>query len=123
MATATITYNLTEVAGHNTITDLWIIISGSIYDVTEFQKRHPGGAKILKTVAGKDATKKFKGIHNLLILGTEQYKDLKIGEVAKEEEAEAKKKFGLGRLFGKKKDKDSGENVRTEGENLEANGS
>ncbi|CZR55393.1 related to cytochrome b5 [Phialocephala subalpina] len=103
MATTTTTYTVAEVSAHNTTTDLWTIISDSVYNVTEFQKRHPGGAKILETVAGKDATKKFRSIHNPNILGAEQFKDLKIGELKDEEKPEKeKKKFGLGSLFGKK---------------------
>jgi cytochrome b involved in lipid metabolism len=37
------TYTRAEVSTHNTTTDLWIINNDEIYDVTEFQKTHPGG--------------------------------------------------------------------------------
>jgi cytochrome b involved in lipid metabolism len=49
-----------EVAAHNNADKgLYIIVDSSVYDVTKFVDEHPGGAKILKRVAGKDASKQF----------------------------------------------------------------
>jgi cytochrome b involved in lipid metabolism len=39
------TFTRTEVASHNRATDLWIIIDTEVFDVTEFQRKHPGGDK------------------------------------------------------------------------------
>lgn len=54
------TLSPSEVSAHNTPeTGLYIIIDESVYDVTGFVDEHPGGAKILKRVGGKDASKQF----------------------------------------------------------------
>lgn len=34
-----------EINRHNNIDDLWIIIDGVVYDITNFQLEHPGGEK------------------------------------------------------------------------------
>lgn len=50
----------TDVASHNTPDKgMYIIVDSTVYDVTKFADEHPGGAKILKRVAGKDASKQF----------------------------------------------------------------
>lgn len=38
---------------------LYIIIDNSVYEMGGFVDEHPGGAKILKRVGGKDASKQF----------------------------------------------------------------
>lgn len=48
--------------------------------MTKFIDEHPGGAKILKRVAGKDASKQFWKYHNEGVLKKYSPK-LKIGEV------------------------------------------
>lgn len=46
------------VATHSTQADCWTIISGKVYDVTEYVSNHPGGSEILRA-CGKDATELF----------------------------------------------------------------
>ena len=41
----------------------WIAVDGTVYDVTEFLRRHPGGAPILQAYAGLDATAAFARAH------------------------------------------------------------
>lgn len=32
-----------EIAKHNTAKDLWIVVDGQVWDMTEFAPEHPGG--------------------------------------------------------------------------------
>ncbi|PGH01204.1 pre-mRNA-splicing factor ATP-dependent RNA helicase DHX16 [Blastomyces parvus] len=70
-----------EVAQHSKPdTGMYIIVDSNVYDITNFLDEHPGGAKILKRVAGKDASKQFWKYHNEGVLKKYGGK-LKIGEV------------------------------------------
>lgn len=40
-----------------------MILYGNVYDVTDFLSEHPGGAKIILKLAGKDATEEYDPIH------------------------------------------------------------
>lgn len=53
-------FTTADVASHNSPDKgMYIIVDNNVYDVTNFVDEHPGGAKILKRVAGKDASKQF----------------------------------------------------------------
>jgi hypothetical protein len=51
-----------EVNGHCSPDSAWIVIDGSIYDITPFLSRHPGGREILLEYLGQDATKAFHSV-------------------------------------------------------------
>ena len=57
------TFTLADVSKHNTEDDMWIIINGLVYDVTEFLPDHPGGKKTLLRYAGLDGSKEFNTLH------------------------------------------------------------
>jgi hypothetical protein len=49
-----------DVATHNSKSDCWTIIDGSVYDITSYIPRHPGGDNIL-SACGTDGTALFNG--------------------------------------------------------------
>ncbi|KAH0341627.1 cytochrome b5 reductase-like protein, partial [Aureobasidium melanogenum] len=53
---------LKDVAKHNTKKDLWIVIHGKVYNVTEYARDHPGGPDALIEVAGEDATSAYEDV-------------------------------------------------------------
>jgi cytochrome b involved in lipid metabolism len=70
------TYTATDVATHNSQSNCWIIVSGKVYNVTQYIPFHPGGANRIINVCGTDATTAFntrggsgshsQNAHNLL---------------------------------------------------------
>ena len=52
-----------EVECHNTPDDCWIVINGKVYDLSSFQKEHPGGSKTITDNAGKDVSNLFNPVH------------------------------------------------------------
>jgi cytochrome b involved in lipid metabolism len=48
-----------EISAHNTSSDLWIVIDQKVFDVTQFQEEHPGGAEAFRKYAGSDASTGF----------------------------------------------------------------
>ena len=54
-----------DVSEHNTVDKgLYIIVDSTVYEMGSFVDEHPGGAKILKRVGGKDASKQFWKVSN-----------------------------------------------------------
>ncbi|KAL2825838.1 cytochrome b5-like heme/steroid binding domain-containing protein [Aspergillus cavernicola] len=77
-------YTKDELLLHSTDGDIWLAIDGTVYDLTAFSEEHPGGKKILLSVAGTDASKKYRKYHGDNIL--QRYaKDFKIGTLKIEE--------------------------------------
>ncbi|KAJ5662847.1 hypothetical protein N7507_003578 [Penicillium longicatenatum] len=70
-----------EVAKHNTRESCWVVLYGKVYDVTDFLSSHPGGAKIILKLAGKDATEEYDPIHPPGILEEELKPEQCIGTV------------------------------------------
>lgn len=67
-ATATVTasvisYTIGQVATHNTAADCWVAVDGKVYDVTEWQQLHPGGAQRITNLCGTDGTAAFRDQH------------------------------------------------------------
>eukprot|EP00924_Labyrinthula_sp_SR-Ha-C_P012826 snap_masked-scaffold_12-processed-gene-0.40-mRNA-1 protein AED:0.06 eAED:0.06 QI:0/0/0/1/1/1/2/0/564 len=56
-------YSWNEIKKHNSVKDLWIVYGGYIFDITKFYKLHPGGRKVLTTMASRDCTDVFTQFH------------------------------------------------------------
>ena len=54
-------YTKDGVSKHKTQDDLWLIIDGAVYDVTEYVDEHPGGVAAIMKNAGGDASEGFHG--------------------------------------------------------------
>lgn len=66
---------------HNTRDDCWIIVRNNVYNITGFIADHPGGADILLTRAGEDATSYFVTKHGNNPAVQKQLERYKIGEL------------------------------------------
>jgi len=76
------TLTMDEVNKHNSEGDLWVIIEGSVYDLTAFLPDHPGGKKAIMLFAGKDATEEFNMLHPPNVLKKYLSPDAKVGQLA-----------------------------------------
>ncbi|KAL3911432.1 MAG: hypothetical protein SGILL_007284, partial [Bacillariaceae sp.] len=57
-----------QLAKHNTESDLWVAIHGTVYDLTDFAHEHPAGFESIFDLAGTDGTEAFDAVHNLGML-------------------------------------------------------
>ena len=54
---------LAEVAAHATPDDCWTVLRGRVYALSPYFRFHPGGARILDQVSGRDCTRLFQKYH------------------------------------------------------------
>lgn len=75
-----------EVARHGTPEDCWTVLRGRVYALSPYFRFHPGGARILDQVSGKDCTRLFQKYHawvnERMLIGA-----LLVGELAPDEQA------------------------------------
>ncbi|NXB41888.1 FADS1 desaturase, partial [Leucopsar rothschildi] len=60
----------------------WLVIHRKVYDISHFCRRHPGGARLLVSHAGQDATDAFVAFHADKVLVSKYLNPLQIGELA-----------------------------------------
>lgn len=53
-----ITFTVAEIQSHNTAADCWTVITGNVYDITNYISAHPGGDEVLRA-CGADGTTLF----------------------------------------------------------------
>ena len=56
--------SISEVEKNSSASSCWSIVNGNVYDLTKWIDRHPGGAAVIKSMCGKDASAGFKNQHN-----------------------------------------------------------
>lgn len=54
---------MAQVAEHSSAASCWTVIRDSVYDLTNWISKHPGGAGAITQLCGKDGTEKFVGKH------------------------------------------------------------
>ncbi|MFA5854163.1 MAG: cytochrome b5-like heme/steroid binding domain-containing protein [Patescibacteria group bacterium] len=57
------TYSMSEVAVHKNATSCWSVVNGSVYDLTTWIGKHPGGAVAISLLCGRDGSKDFNEQH------------------------------------------------------------
>jgi cytochrome b involved in lipid metabolism len=56
-------FTLGDVALHSDRTSCWSAINGSVYDLTSWIDKHPGGASKILSICGKDGSSAFSNKH------------------------------------------------------------
>lgn len=72
-----------DVSRHENSDDCWVIYKGSVYDITNFLEKHPGGAELILDKAGKDITDLFEddNFHNHSSAAHNLLRNYKIGKL------------------------------------------
>jgi len=68
MPVAERSYSRRELGEHRSAKNCWVAINSSIFDVTAFLARHPGGASALQQYCGKDGSSAFGALHGAGVL-------------------------------------------------------
>ncbi|HEY4525797.1 MAG TPA: cytochrome b5-like heme/steroid binding domain-containing protein [Candidatus Paceibacterota bacterium] len=76
-------YTLAEVATHATKSDCYTAVRGSVYDLTSWIGQHPGGAKAIEGLCGKDGTDAFVKKHGGQDKQEQTLVTFKIGELVR----------------------------------------
>jgi len=56
-------YTMSDVAMHATVSSCWTAVNDSVYDVTSWVNKHPGGSTAILGLCGKDGSDRFNGKH------------------------------------------------------------
>lgn len=78
-ATGNGAFTLAQVAEHNTSGDCWTAIDGKVYDLTDWEDKHPGGAARIVSLCGTDGTSAFSEQHGTQSEPNETLAEYQIG--------------------------------------------
>jgi cytochrome b involved in lipid metabolism len=74
-------FSFEQVQTHNTPTDCWSSINDSVYDLSTWVSRHPGGPKPIEGLCGTDGSDMFTRMHEKSNAAQAALVLLKIGEL------------------------------------------
>ncbi len=80
---ATNSYTLAQIKAHKSASNCWSVVNGKVYNLTKWVKKHPGGASVIKSMCGKDASVAFKSQHGTAARPAKSLIPYKIGSLAK----------------------------------------
>src|SRR5262249_23214329 len=90
----TLACNASEIVLHNNVRQgYWFVVSGKVYDMTEFLQLHPGGHQIILQYVGLDATDAYRAV--LHHLNTEVDAMLGMYEIGQIRRLEFKERWGV----------------------------
>ncbi len=75
------TFTMAQISLHNSASDCYTAISGSVYNLTSYIAQHPGGSGAIISLCGKDGTAAFNAQHAGQSNPAGQLASLKIGIV------------------------------------------
>lgn len=58
-----LTFTMADVAAHTDASNCWSLINGSVYDLSSWVNRHPGGSRSIKRLCGSDGSASFSREH------------------------------------------------------------
>lgn len=76
-------FTAAQVAAHASVSSCYSIVNGSVYDLTPWISKHPGGPAAITGLCGKDGSAAFNGQHGGQARPASELAGFKIGVVAK----------------------------------------
>jgi cytochrome b involved in lipid metabolism len=76
-------YTMTQVRANNTATNCWAVIDGSVYDLTNWIKSHPGGSGAIVGLCGTDGSAAFSIKHGNQSRPAAQLNSYRLGPLEK----------------------------------------
>lgn len=75
-------YTLADVAKHADATSCWSVVDGQVYDLTKWINQHPGGARRILAMCGRDGSASYNAQHGGQNRPDQILKQYKIGTLA-----------------------------------------
>jgi len=79
---ATTNYPIADVAKHGSANDCWSVVSGKVYNLTNWVSTHPGGPGVITAMCGKDGTAMYTGKHGSSTSAGAALNSMQIGVLA-----------------------------------------